>query len=281
MDNQMKRTVLAVGAPPDDVEMLCAGTLGLLHGRGWNVEVATMTPGDCGSATLSRSEISTLRKKEAAASLAVLEGGYHCLECDDVFIVYDRSTLLKVIALIRQVQPDIVFAMSPQDYMVDHEITSLVTRTGCFSAGMKNINTDGVKPLGWIPHLYYMDPIEGKDALGTGVYPTMVVDISTTMPAKEQMLLCHESQRSWLSSHHGMDEYVESMRALSSMRGQMAAVRYAEGFRQHLGHAFPGENILQRELGDFVHLLKYPGCHTKDTPREMAMRTADRSLNEG
>jgi LmbE family N-acetylglucosaminyl deacetylase len=265
MPDQRKHTVLAVGAHPDDVEMLCAGTLALLHGRGWNVEVATMTPGDCGSATLSRSEISTLRKKEAAASLAVLEGRYHCLECDDVFIVYDRSTLLKVIALIRQVQPGIVLAMSPQDYMVDHEITSLITRTACFSAGMKNIDTDGAKPLGWIPHLYYLDPLEGKDALGKGVLPTMVVDISTTMPAKEQMLLCHESQRGWLRSHHGMDEYVETMRTLSSMRGRMAGVRYAEGFRQHLGHAFPLENILQRELPGSVHLMSDPGCCEHDT----------------
>ena len=250
-----KRTVLAVGAHPDDVEILCAGTLALLHAHGWKVECATMTPGDCGSATLSRAEISAIRKKEAAASMALLNGEYHCMECDDIFIAYDRPTLLKVIKLIRQVQPAIVFTMSPEDYMIDHEVTSALVRTACFSAGMNNIETDGIEPFLSIPHLYYLDPMEGKDILGRVIHPTTIVDISSTMRRKEQMFLCHRSQLSWLRAHHGVDEYVESMRTVSTMRGKMVGVPYAEGFRQHLGHAFPQDNILKQELSGFAHLM--------------------------
>jgi len=253
------RTVLAVGAHPDDVELLCAGTLALLHARGWKVECATMTPGDCGSVTRTRSEISAIRRKEAAASAALLDGNYRCMECDDVFIAYDRTTLLKVIRLIREVKPSIVFTMSPQDYMVDHEITSAVTRTACFSAGMNNIDTDGIELFLSIPHLYYLDPMEGKDILGNAIHATTIVDITSSIGKKEQMLLCHESQRSWLMAHHGVDEYVASMRTSSSKRGMMVGVLYAEGFRQHLGHAYPQDNILQKELNGLVHLVDYPG----------------------
>jgi LmbE family N-acetylglucosaminyl deacetylase len=258
MNTHEKRTVLAVGAHPDDVEILCAGTLALLHAKGWNVECATMTPGDCGSATRNRADISAIRKKEAALSAALLNGNYRCLECDDIFIVYDRPTLLKVISLVRQVKPEIVFAMSPEDYMIDHETTSALVRTACFSAGMNNIDSDGSEPFLSIPHLYYMDPMEGKDTLGSVIHPTTVVDISSTMGRKEQMLLCHESQHSWLMTHHGVDDYVESMRTLSTRRGRMIGVHYAEGFRQHLGHAYPQTNLLKLELSDRAHLMNDP-----------------------
>jgi LmbE family N-acetylglucosaminyl deacetylase len=246
------RTVLAVGAHPDDVEILCAGTLALLHAKGWKVECATMTPGDCGSNTRTRADISAMRKKEAASSAALLGGNYQCMECDDIFIAYDRPTLLKVIALVRQIKPAMVFTMSPEDYMIDHEMTSALVRTACFSAGMNNIHIDGVEPFLRIPHLYYLDPIEGKDALGRIVHPTTIVDISSTIGRKEQMFLCHESQRKWLMSYHGVDDSMESMRTLSTMRGKMVGVPYAEGFRQHLGHAYPQDNILKQELSGFA-----------------------------
>ncbi len=42
--------VLALHAHPDDVEFQCAGTLILLREAGCAVTIATMTPGDCGSA---------------------------------------------------------------------------------------------------------------------------------------------------------------------------------------------------------------------------------------
>ena len=253
------RTALAIGAHPDDVELLCAGTLALLRAKGWHVECATMTPGDCGSTTHTREEISAIRRKEAAASAALLNGRYQCLECDDVFIAYDRPTLLKVIRHIRGVRPEIVFTMSPEDYMVDHEVTSALVRTACFSAAMKNIATGGMEPASGIPHLYYMDPLEGKDILGNPIHATIIVDITSAMGKKEEMFSCHKSQTSWLSAHHGLNEALESMKISSMSRGSEIGVRYAEGFRQHLGHAYPQENILKHELNGRVHLVGPPG----------------------
>jgi LmbE family N-acetylglucosaminyl deacetylase len=273
MNTHEKRTVLAVGAHPDDVEILCAGTLALLHAKGWNIECTTMTPGDCGSATRNRADISAIRKKEAASSAALLNGNYRCLECDDIFIVYDRPTLLKVITLVRQVKPEMVFTMSPEDYMIDHEVTSALVRTACFSAGMKNIDTDGIEPIPSIPHLYYVDPMEGKNALGSVIRPTTVVDISSTMGRKEQMFLCHESQLSWLTTHHGIDDYVESMRTLSTRRGKMIGVRYAEGFRQHLGHAYPQTNLLKLELRDCAHLMNDANSADESIPNRNGLAT--------
>ena len=66
------------------------------------------------------------------------------------------------------------------------------------------------------------------------------------------MLCCHASQRNWLMTHHGIDEYVLSMKRFAGERGKLAGCEYAEGFRQHLGHGYPQDNILKRELEDSV-----------------------------
>jgi hypothetical protein len=55
---------------------------------------------------------------------------------------------------------------------------------------------------------------------------------------------------------HGMDEYVHAMLALGEQRGKSIGVKYAEGFRQHLGHGHPQDNLLAAELGRLVHQLK-------------------------
>ena len=255
MDMASPKTVLSFGAHPDDAEFFCVGTLALLHKKGWQIHIATMTPGDCGTVEYSREEISRIRKAEAAKAASILDGSYHCLECDDIFIMYDRPTLLKAIELLRKVRPTIVFTTSPSDYMVDHEMASRLAQTACFACGVVNIETAGAEPFEPIPYLYYMDPVEGKDNFGAEVKAGTLVDITSVMDVKEKMLCCHESQRNWLFTHHHIDDYVISMKALSEKRGREINSHFAEGFRQHLGHAYPQDNILKSELGDLVHLI--------------------------
>jgi LmbE family N-acetylglucosaminyl deacetylase len=201
----------------------------------------------------SREEISRIRKAEAAKSAAMLDGSYHCLEEGDIFILYDRQSLLKAIELVRKVKPAIVFTTSPCDYMVDHEMASKIAQTACFACGVVNIETPGAEPFEPIPHLYYMDAVEHKDNFGAEIKASTIVDISGVMETKEKMLCCHESQRHWLMTHHGMDEYVNMMKVSDEKRGWEIKSKYAEGFRQHLGHAYPQDNILKAELGDLVH----------------------------
>ena len=249
------KTVLSLGAHPDDAEFFCTGTLALLHQKGWDVHIATMTPGDCGTVQYSREEISRIRRAEAAKAAGILDGTYHCLECGDIFILYDRPTLLKAIEVLRKVKPAIVFTTSPSDYMVDHEMASKLAQTACFACGVVNVETPGAEPFEPIPHLYYMDPAEEKDKFGTGIKAGTIVDITGVMDIKEKMLCCHESQRHWLMTHHGMDEYVNMMKKSGEKRGREINSGFAEGFRQHLGHAYPQDNILKDELGYLVHIV--------------------------
>ena len=95
--------------------------------------------------------------------------------------------------------------------MLDHELTSKIVQTACFSSGIKNMEVDE-PPYEPVPFLYYCDPMEGKDIFGNPVIPSMYVDISAEMEIKEKMLACHESQRNWLLTHHKMDEYILAMK---------------------------------------------------------------------
>lgn len=244
----MTKRVLALVTHPDDAEFLCAGTMALLGKAGWELHMATMTAGDCGSKELNREEISAIRRGEAAAAAKLIQAHYECLEFPDMFITYDKPSILKVLAYVRKVKPHMVLTMSPDCYMVDHEITSTLVRTACFAAGMTNMETHGFDPFEPTPHLYYLDPIEGKDKFGKLVEPSTVVDISSVMDLKTEMLACHESQREWLRKHHGMDQYLIAMKQQGEHTGKKIGVSYAEGFRQHLGHAYPQNNLLFEAL---------------------------------
>ena len=209
---------------------------------------------------LSAEEIRCIRHREAIKACELLDATYHYAGFDDLSIFNDDNSNRRVTALLREVDPSVVITHSPNDYMSDHETTSLLVRNACFNASIPNYETK----LGTarctlnIPYLYYAQPLEGKDIFGKKVTPQFYVDVSGVMNQKLEMLACHESQRNWLRAHHGMDEYIESMRRFNSSLGQRASIvagkpiSYAEGFRQHLGHAYPDDNIITTFLGENV-----------------------------
>jgi LmbE family N-acetylglucosaminyl deacetylase len=242
--------VLTLLAHPDDAEILCGGLLCLLRDRGWEVHIASATAGDCGSATLPPDEIAAIRRREGRDAAALLGGEFHCLERRDLEVHYDRETVREACGLLRRVRPDLVIAHGPSDYMLDHEEISRVTRAACFNAPIPNAPAPpGPPPLERIPHLYYADPIEGVDPLGRPLWPALLVDISGVIERKAALLAAHASQREWLRRHHGIDEYIEGMKRWSRERGRLAGSEYAEGFRQHLGHAYPQDDRIAAALG--------------------------------
>jgi LmbE family N-acetylglucosaminyl deacetylase len=205
VDVEHNRRVLALLPHPDDMEILCAGTLIRLRALGWEIHVATMTPGDKGSATLPPGEIAAIRRSEAqAGTTAIGAASYRCLEFADCEIVFDNTARRRVAALLRTVNPFLVFTTPPDDYMFDHEITSRLVRDACFNAPIRNYDAQGeAEPSQGIPYLYYTDAIEGHDIFGQPSRVTGIVDISAQIEQKVGALACHDSQRSWLKSSTG------------------------------------------------------------------------------
>lgn len=240
--------VLAIMAHPDDAEILCGGTLlRLHHEHGYEVHVATCTPGDGGSAELSPEAIAATRRREGEAGAARLGGTYHCLELRDFQVVYTPENVRRAIEVMRRVNPSLVITHPRHDYMVDHEQCHLLVRMASFAFAAPNAAPGRPPEDAHTPHLYYADPLEGRDPYtGDLVEPTAWVNVSSVIDAKTQALACHASQREWLRSHHGMDEYLEAMKRHGKMRGEAIGANYAEAFVQHRGHAYPTDDRIQQ-----------------------------------
>lgn len=244
------RIALALLPHPDDMEILCGGTLIRLREAGWQVHVATMTPGDQGSPDQPREVIAAIRREEARKGAeAIGAATYTCLEFDDVRIVFDNDARMRVAAMLRKVNPALVITTAPDDYMFDHIITSQLVRDACFNAPMPNYVTPGCEPpTSSVPHLYYTDTLEGHDMFGRRIEPSCFVDISAQMERKAAALACHESQRAWLLKQHGLDDYIGAMRRWCARRGEEIGVAYAEAFRQHRGHPHPQNDLVGETL---------------------------------
>ena len=247
--------ILAIHAHPDDVEFQCAGTLALLLRRGHHVTIATMTPGDCGSAEHDAEAIAAIRRAEARAAADLIGAECLCLEFRDLAIFNDDPSRRRVVECLRRVRPDIILTAPGSDYHCDHEATHLLVRDACFAASAPNYATkqwDPAPATERIPHLYLVDAIEAHDRVGNPIYPDFYVETTTVYDTKKAMLACHASQRNWLLRQHGIDEYLESQVKWSNLRGSEVGVVHAEGFIQYKGHPYPQDNRLAEMLGEFV-----------------------------
>jgi len=244
--------VLAIHAHPDDVEFLCAGALILLKEKGCHITIATMSPGDCGTAEYDAETIAAIRREVGKAAAALIGADCICLEFRDMSVFNDDPSRRRVVEALRRTRPDIVLTSAPVDYICDHEATSRLVRDACFAAPIPNYTTKQWEPaprLPKIPYLYNVDPIEGIDHFGATQPVGFHVDISRVYETKRAMLACHASQRNWLLAHHGMDEYLDSQRRWGAHRGSEIGVEQAEGYRQYLGHAYPQDNLMLKLLG--------------------------------
>lgn len=241
--------ILAFHAHPDDIETLGAGTLALLAANGHRVTLATMTAGDCGSTEYDAEETARIRKGEAAAAAALIGADYHCAGIGDLCVFNDDVTRRRTTELIRLVRPDIVITASPADYHPDHEATSILVRDACFAVPIPNYKTGSSPVLSAIPHLYFMDPIEGRDRTGAKITPDFAVDVTAHFAQKRAMLLAHKSQFGWVAKQHGIDDYTEAMEKWTAKRGRQFGAAYAEGFRHYTGTPYPRSPLLQEIVG--------------------------------
>src|SRR5882757_7885724 len=114
------KSAIAIAAHPDDIEFYMAGTLLLLGEAGFQIHYMTLASGSCGSLEFSTERTRAIRRQEAKQAAKILGATFHPSLVDDLEVFYELSTLRRLAAVIRQVQPSIVLTHSPQDYMEDH-----------------------------------------------------------------------------------------------------------------------------------------------------------------
>lgn len=220
-----KARILAVGAHPDDVEILCAGTLAKYANAGHYVAIACVANGNVGHKYILPPELAKIRDKEAREGADVIGAEFFALDIPDLMVGHTLELHLKMVDVLRTAKPDIIITHSPDDYMLDHVAVSKLIFDCSFSASVPNWKTN-VEYYPIVPAVFYMDTLAGVNFL-----PTDYVDITDTFEIKKKMLACHESQVSWLRDHDHIDimEFVETV---AKFRGLQCGVKYAEGFRR-------------------------------------------------
>jgi LmbE family N-acetylglucosaminyl deacetylase len=216
--------VLAVGAHPDDLEILCGGTLARFAQDGHEVVMCNATLGNRGSFVHTSAEIAEIRLREARRAAELAGADHRTLGFTDGEVdASDRDQRTAVVDLVREARPDVILTHSPNDYMSDHNEVSRLVFDCSFHATLPLLETarahhDTVTPI------YFFDTV-----MGVGFQPTEYVDVTATIETKIAMLEAHESQLTWLRDHDGID-VVEQMRAATRFRGLQCGVAYAEGF---------------------------------------------------
>jgi LmbE family N-acetylglucosaminyl deacetylase len=171
--------VLAVGAHPDDLESLCAGTLAKYRRHGHQVAMAVATNGEVGSSSLSKAEIAAIRRAEAEASAAVIDAEFHWLGYPDEFLFNDAPSRLRFIDLVRQARPDLILCHDPEnDYHPDHTTSGRIIWDTHVMVTVPNIVTEH-PPCAKIPEIIYIDTIGGVNFI-----PNRYVDISADIDAR-------------------------------------------------------------------------------------------------
>lgn len=223
--------ILAIGAHPDDVETMCAGTLAKYASKGHKVFIATATSGNIGSARIpTMEEIARVRKEEAAKSAAIIGAEYICLDYDDeMFFEINYETRLKFINLVRYCKADVIFTHSLHDYNPDHMLTSKIVNDIAVMIPIKHLKTE-YEPYNVIPSIWMFET-----ANSMGFVPTDYVDITDFYETKMKMLNCMESQKAWMADNYAQlagdeDRFFDTIRITSEFRGMQAGCKYAEGF---------------------------------------------------
>lgn len=216
--------VLAVGAHPDDLEILCGGTLARFVLEGHEVVMCHATTGNRGSFVHTADEIARIRLEEARRAAAVIGAEHVTLGLSDTEVsAADPGQRRLVVDLVREARPDLILTHFPGDYMGDHNEVSKLVFECSFSATLPLVETR-LPHHGHVAPIYYMDTV-----FGIGFAPTEYVDVTGVIDVKARALEAHESQLAWLRDHDGID-VVEQMRTATRYRGMQCGADYAEGF---------------------------------------------------
>lgn len=192
------RSVLAIGAHPDDIEMGCGGALASHRAAGDAVTMLVLTGGQSGSGDVA------LRRAEQERAARVLDSVLIWAGLVDCALTADQATISMIENVMSTVGADIVYVHSPDDSHQDHRAATAATlsaaRFGCSI-------------------LHYRSPST------LHFHPTVFVEISEFLDRKLEALDHHRSQ----VDHSSMVD-PDAIRASARHFGAQARVRYAEAF---------------------------------------------------
>lgn len=178
----MKIDALFIGSHPDDIELTCGGTLCKLVKSGKKAGIVDLTKGELGT----RGSVSQ-RKKEAEKSLKILGAKFRKnLGLKDGDIQNNYENRLKIIKIIREFQPEFVFAPYALDRHPDHINANKLITEAVFYSGLRKIKTGNQAEFRPKKIFYYRHAYD--------IPISFIFDISDVFDTKMEAIKCYESQ---------------------------------------------------------------------------------------
>lgn len=224
----MKVDILAFGSHPDDVELGCGGSILSAISQGLKVGIIDLTKGELG--TRGTPEI---RKKESEKASEILGVSFRKnLGFKDGFFINDKEHQLKVVEVLREHKPSIIFCNAVKDRHIDHPKGSKLVSDSCFLSGLSKINTNSKNSknqLPWSPKQIY-HYIQWFD-----LKPDILIDISEFQEKKMKAIMAYKSQfynpkSTEPNTPISSKSFIDSIKQRDQNFGRISGVDAAEGF---------------------------------------------------
>jgi N-acetylglucosamine malate deacetylase 1 len=252
VDNSEVEVVLAVGAHPDDIEFMMAGTLLLLGRAGASLHMWNMTDGSLGSVQQDAEATAARRYEEAGRSARIANAVIHPPIAADMRLARTPELLARATAVIRTVRPTLLLVHSPADYHPDHEAACGLAVSSALLRAMGALASE--PPVdAWNGDLavYHASPFGLRAPLRAKVRAGQWVDIASVMDVKRQMLAVHSSQIELLRQTQGDDPLCAMERMAAESGRDSGRFKYSEGWRRrlHIGLSAVERDPLSELLG--------------------------------
>jgi bacillithiol biosynthesis deacetylase BshB1 len=177
----MSVDILAIGAHPDDVDMICGGTLAKLVAGGRSVAIVDLTRGEMG--TRGSPDI---RAREAQAAARVLGASERVtLDLGDGRLENSAENRRQVIEVIRHFRPTLILTHYWEDLHADHAAAGSLVRSVMYPVGFAKYPAQG-EPYRPNEVLFFM--------AHTPFEPSFIVDIDGFHERKLEAVRCFASQ---------------------------------------------------------------------------------------
>lgn len=217
--------ILAIGAHPDDVEISMGGSLCVFKKQGYKIGICDLSRGETG--TYGSPEV---RQKELTRANEILDIDTRVtLDLPDGNIRNTEQARLKVIDVIRELKPEIVFSfVTDVTRHPDHTHTGQIVKESVYLAGLKKIKTK-FKPFRPSQLIYFPELFINKK-------PDFIIDISGFYEQKIKAIKAYGSQvtgngdETTAPSFLRSDNFWDMLNARAKYIGAISGTKYGEPF---------------------------------------------------
>lgn len=233
-DGAKPGSILVVGAHAADFVWRAAGAVAVATARGARATVVALSYGERGEAgdlwkqpNQTVENVKRIRHEQAVQAAEAIGAEFRCLDLGDYPLEVDRAALEQLVALIHEVEPDVILTHTAEDpFNPDHPVAHEAVKKARMLASGAEVQSGfkTIKP----PVLYAFEPHQPELC---GFMPNTFVDITPVFEQKKRAMEAIASQ-TYLQKYYA--ELAERRGNHARRVSGNSTIRYAEAFQRLL-----------------------------------------------